>query len=277
MGSGLAEGLADAHADSVVIPDTDLASDPMRLGITQPFDLALARGAPVQAAASDTGLSSLFDAQPADPALAATQLLAELALIHFEEPNAAESRGVVVVAPSGWSGDPRFIDTLVSGLPGNPVVSAVTLSQFFSQVPPGGSPPDVEPTVRHLGAGPGPVLPRTVARAVATARLRQDSFQSAVLGQPRVLDQLADVLLAAESDQLAGTTTTGALATYERSLAAQLAQVQLATDRTITLTARTAPIPVTILSSAGYPMVGNLALASENLSSPRGPPGPVSC
>ena len=179
VGSGLAEGLADAHADSVVIPDTDLASDPMRLGITQPFDLALARGAPVQAAASDTGLSSLFDAQPADPALAATQLLAELALIHFEEPNAAESRGVVVVAPSGWSGDPRFIDTLVSGLPGNPVVSAVTLSQFFSQVPPGGAHPtwsrpcaiSVPVRVRCChGPSPGPSPPPASARTPSRAR-----------------------------------------------------------------------------------------------------------
>ena len=270
VGSDLAQGLADAGAHTVVVPDTALTADPGRLGITQTFQLAFARAAPVAAATSDSGLAAHFSADPGDPVLAANQMLADLAFIHYEEPNAIEPRGVIAVPPRGWRADSRFLDALLAGLASNPGVAPVTLAQFFAQVPAGGH--DDEPTVRHLapGSGTGPVVAKAVAQRVAASRIRSGAFDSAVRGTPSVLAQLNDLLLAAESDELSTSRQARGLAIYQACLGAQLAQVQLATDRSITLTARTAPIPVTILSSAAYEMVGDLSLAGDKFQFPQG-------
>ena len=47
--------------------------------------------------------------------------------------------------------------------------------------------------------------------------------------------------------------------------------IQLATERTITVTARTAAIPITVLSNAPYTVVGTLTLTSNKFIFP--PPG----
>jgi hypothetical protein len=269
VGSNLAAGLRLAGAGRVVVPDTQVTSDPGRGSITQPFGLALGRGSAVDAAASDSGLAAHFAAHPQDPVLAANQLLADLAFIYSEAPNAAEPRGVVAVPPAGWHPRPAFMDALLTGLTANPSVDSVTLQQFFAQVPRGGYPN--EPTVRHpLTSGPGPTMGAGLARRESSARLRYIAFRSAVPGNPAVLGQLSDVLLASQSDELRPAAQSAGTSTFERDLAAQLSQVQLATDRTITLTARTAPIPVTVLSSAHYEMVGTLTLVSDKFEFPQG-------
>ncbi len=271
VGTNLAGGLQLAGANRVIVPDTSVSDNETHGGITQPFGLELGHAAPIVTAAADTELATHFDDHPADPVLAANQLLADLALIHSEEPNAADPRGVVVVPPANWTPSATFMATLLAGLETNPVAKAITVRDYFASVPPGGSPPAVEPTERRPStSGAGPTLPKTVADSVANGRRRYIAFRSAVQGTPAILGQLADVLLASQSEVLTTTRQLAGVATYERSLASQLASVQLATDRTITLTARTGPIPVTVLSSAHFVMVGTLSLASDKLQFPQG-------
>ncbi len=209
-----------------------------------------------------------FDADPSDPALEANQLLADLAMIHFEAPNTATPRAVVAVPPAGWVPSRTFDAELLAGLATDPVVRATTLSAYFSSFP--GVPGAAAPS-RHLqSGGAGPVLPASLARRLTTSRLRLTAFDAAVSGAPRVKTQLDELLLDAESSDLSTAGMATGVRSFAQALGAQLSLVQLATQRTVTLTARTGLIPVTILSSAGYTVVGTLVLSGGRFVFPRG-------
>ncbi|MHB1583244.1 MAG: DUF6049 family protein [Acidimicrobiales bacterium] len=279
VGPSIGPGLADVGAERLVLPDSQLAapSNAVSSGAgyhtwTYPFTLGLGHGRQVTAAAADGHLTAEFVDDPADPALEAVQVLADLAVIHFEAPNLTDAngqpaaRGVVGVPPSGWTPSAAFDDQLLSGLLNNPVVTPVTLDGLFSQVALGG-PSGV--TSRRLASGSGTSLPRSLARQLTRARLRLTSFVSAV--RPRsvaVLSQLDDLLLASEADTLRRPAQYSGVATFERALSGQLSLIKVATERTITLTARTAAIPITILSSAGYTVVGRLSVSSDRFLFP---------
>ena len=267
VAGSLAAGLSDAGADRVVVPDTAITSDPGRLGITQPFKLALTRDATVTAAVSDSGLQAHFAASPDDPVLAAQQMLADLAFIQSEQPGALQARGVTAVSPQASTLDPVFVDTLLAGLEGNPAVRAVTLDQFFTQVPVAGN---GAPTTRQPVPGARSDISTPAAVAISKARQRNDAFHSAVVGSPPVLGHLDDLLLATEADEVSSSQRLAAVATYERSLGAQLSLIQLSTDRAVTLTSRTGRIPITFLSSAPYSLVGDVALNSDKFQFPQG-------
>jgi hypothetical protein len=270
VGTALGSGLRLAGASRVVVSDTNLTTgdDSDHATWSQPFELPLSKGETVLAAASDSELSAHFSADPSDPVLAANQLLADLAVIHLvEEPFPADPRGVVAVPPSGWAPDPAFVSALLKGLNGNPVVQASTLDGFFSRVPKGGN---ESSTTRHLStSGPGPSLSATAAAAIAHARNRVAAFAGAVPRQATVRAQIDELLLASESDDLSAGARTGALGDFERQLSGQLSLVQVA-SRTITITARSASIPITITSSAPYNVRGTLSLTSDKLAFPRG-------
>jgi hypothetical protein len=279
VGPSIGPGLADVRAERLVLPEGQLAAPSNAVsGVpgyhtwTYPFTLDLGHGQQVTAAAADGHLTSEFVDDPADPALEAVQVLADLAVIHFEAPNLTDTsgqpvaRGVVAVPPNGWTPSAAFDDQLLSGLLNNPVVTPVTLDGFFSQVALGG-PSGI--TSRRLASGSGTSLPRSLAQKLTEARLRLTSFVSAV--QPRsapVLSQLDDLLLASEAQTLRRPAQYRGVATFERALSGQLSLIKVATERTITLTARTAAIPITILSSASYTVVGRLSVSSDRFLFP---------
>ncbi len=272
VGSALGTGLAQPQvgAKQVVVPDSALASPDTDHGTwSSTFQIAFGKGSPTFAGATSDGeLAAHFTADRRDPALAATQLLADLAMIHFERPNTtgtgAGARGVVAVPPASWEPSTTFDDQLLAGLSTNPVVTPVTLDGFFTSVRNGGS--------RHLqSGGPGPTLPSRLAHQISQARLRLTGFDTVV--RPRstpVLTQLDQLLLATEAVNLSSADQSAGVATFNRSLGAQLAQVTFATSRSITLTARTGSIPITIFSTAHYTVVGRLTVSSDKFQFPQG-------
>lgn len=279
VGPSIGPGLADVRATRLVLPDSQLATPSAAVSDlagyhtwTYPFTLALGHGRQVLAAAADGHIASEFSDDPSDPALEAAQVLADLAVVHFEAPNLTDSqgqpaaRGVVAVPPAGWTPSTAFDNQLLAGLQNNPLIAPVTLDGFFSQVALGG-PHGV--TYRRLASGSGTALPATLAQKLTTARLRLTSFVSAV--RPRsekVLSQLDDLLLAAEADTLRRQEQYAGVLAFERALSGQLSLIRVATERTITLTARTAAIPITILSSARYTVVARLSVSSDRFLFP---------
>jgi hypothetical protein len=175
---------------------------------------------------------------------------------------------VVAVPPSNWTPTTAFDDALLQGLKTNPDVQATTLDGFFSAF---SKVPSSTLTTRRLQSpGTGPVLAPSLAHLVSTARLRLTAFDRAVPSNPPVLSQLDQLLLATESDDLQQAGQVAGVGTFERALDGQLSLIQLATERTITLTARTGHIPVTIVSTAPYPMVGTLSIAGDRFVFPHG-------
>src|SRR5690606_33924632 len=58
---------------------------------------------------------------------------AELAQLFHDRPGLV--RGVVLAAPAQWNPPAPFVDTVTAGLVGHPLLRAVTLDQWFAEVP----------------------------------------------------------------------------------------------------------------------------------------------
>jgi hypothetical protein len=265
----LASGLQVAGSSQAVVSDSDLAPDDTSpYTFAQPFTLDLGHGSTIPALAADSALSTRFTATPGNPTLAAEQLLAGLSFVHFEDTFLHSPRGVVVSPPPGWHASADFINALLTGLTGNPALSPVTLAQLFAQVPVGGN---REPSVRQLEAGPAARgITRGAADRIALDRQQLGSFSLAVDGHPANLTALGDTLLTTEARGLSTAGRSIALNAYARSFEGTTGQVTLATERTVTFTSQRAAIPVTVLSSAPYPVTVLVTLSSDKFTFPDG-------
>lgn len=228
---------------------------------TRPFSLSAGRGPADVAVTSDPSLSAhLAAGTGAGAALAAYQLLADLALVYYEQPNLETPRGVVAVPPAGWAPSALFLDTVLSALPADPVVSPVTLEQVFTAVPLA-----TGTARRPIGPTGGATLP---ARQIRSARSRLSAFGGAVgdtgLGEVRSLD---DALLAAEDTGLRPGQQQQAVAGAGAALDAQLAKLSIRTD-TIRLTSTAAKVPVTLVKQAGYTVSGRLEIVGDKVVFP---------
>jgi hypothetical protein len=273
-GSTLDQAAVDQLAPAyghVVVPQSTVTGPTGPLTTTQPFALSAGRGASVTAAVSDAGLGAhLAAGSGGDPVLAAEQFLADLSLVYYEAPNllgpegTPAPRGVVAVAPLHWAPDPTFVTAALGGLEANPVVDPVTLDQLFTEVPVGA---DRQATARRpVPAGP-PGLP---ARALRTARVRQEGFESAASASPAgavTAQTLGDLLLTAEASTLTPHQQQAAVTGYEAVLAGQLRQLSVRSD-TIRLTAGAASVPLTLVRNTPYPVTVVVRLTSDKLRFP---------
>jgi len=274
----LASGLQVAGADHLVLNDADLASaGSTNLTFAQPFTLDLGRGNGPATAASDSTLSALFTTTPANPVLGAEQLLAGLSFVHFEDAFKPDPRGVVVAPPANWRASGDFMDVLLAGLSQNPALMPVTLTELFGQVSAGGN---GEPSTRRLQAGPaGHSITRAAGQKIAVGRQQLTSWccgaNAAVTAQPAGLTALGDLLLSTESQRLNAAGRSAALTVYDRAFAAETGTITLATERTVTFTSQRAAVPITVLSSAPYPVRVVVTLNSDKFTFPDGNTQPL--
>ncbi len=256
-GATVAALVADGYGE-LVLPSSELSSTPATGSTTQPFSLPGGRGPTVRVMASDPDLASRFTAQPADPVLGAHQLVAELAQLYYERPNGASPRAVVAVPPTSWSASPAFVAALLGSLSANPMVEAVTIDQLFSLFP--------TPATCHVGCHLLPPsatgLPLTEVR---TQRQRVNAFAAAAPGDQVLGQQLGDLVLAGESETLRPAQQSAVLANAGTAVDAQLGLLSVEGDQSITLTASSGKVPVTVLSNAPYAVTGSLTLSSDKL------------
>lgn len=247
--------------DNIVLPPSDVSpSDTLKTSV-QPFPLEVAGEGSITAVTSDPGLTTLFTADRRDPVLAAHQMLAELAQTYFEGPNTSHPRGVVAVPPNGWSGRGTLLTNLLDGLADSPVVTPVTMSGLFTQVP----------STTALGL-PAPRLVSSVsgdgtvpAGGIRSVQSELTAFDRATPTATTLHEQLAALLASAESENLPVRQQLAILRMDRSAVAAQLDGLVVASGQAITLTARNGRIPITILSSVKYPVTGTLTLSSDTL------------
>ena len=138
--------LEASGAKQFILPDAELSALPV---VAQETTFAfpahlVGPGARAAVYGADAGLTADFS-NPGGAALAASRLLAEMAMIQLETPGL--TRGVAVLPPAGWSENANFVRTLLAGLQGHPLLNPVTASGVFSAVP-------VSPVQRSLLAHP---------------------------------------------------------------------------------------------------------------------------
>ena len=247
----------------IVLPSSQLSSTPSDGSTTAPFAVPGARGGQVLAMASDDDLTTRFTSDPGNPVLAAHQLAAELAQLYYERPNDVSVRAVMAVAPTSWSDEPTFVDALLASLDGNPVVQAVTTSKLFSLFP--------TPATCRSGCHLVPTGTSTPpVSAVRAQRARIDSFGTAAVGQKALVQELGDLVLGGEAETLRPSQQSAVLANAGHAVDAQVGQVACECDQSVTLTARSGRIPITVVSNASYPLVATLVLSSDKLLFPNG-------
>jgi hypothetical protein len=265
----LAAGLQEVGSSQLVMNAGDLVSAGLsNYTFAQPFTLDLGHGSTITAMAADSSLSARFAAHPNDPVLGAEQLLAGLFFVHFENASLAQARGVVIMPPPNWQASKPFLETLLAGLRGNAALTPVTLDQLF-QVPVGGN---REPALRHLQSGPATHgITHGAAVKIAVARQQLSSYTGAISGRvPPDMVALSDGLLGTERQGLSAPRRAAALASYQRAFTDETGRISLAGQETVTFTARQASIPITVLSSAPYPVNVVVTLASDKFTFPNG-------
>ncbi|HVC72053.1 MAG TPA: hypothetical protein VNC61_17505 [Acidimicrobiales bacterium] len=266
LDAGAITTLATLGYNHLVVAPTAVAGPTSSTTPSRRFTLS--GGSAGDAVLSDSDISSrLRSSSRADPALAADQLLAELELDYYEAPNTQSARGVAAVVPAAGAVDPAVITDLLDGLQDNPMVRAVTLATLFSDVPVGGAVAGVtQPSTRRPAVVTGAAgLP---ARAIKAARLQWTGFSAAVAGSTAgatVAAGLNDMLLGAESQQLAAARRNRQVAHFGAALAAQLALLSV-TSREVRLTASAGSVPITVIKSAPYPVKAVLSLTSDKIA-----------
>ena len=152
--------------------------------------------------------------------LAAHQLVAELAQIYYEEPNADTPRGVVVVPPTDWQANPAFVDALLGALDGDPILEPVTVNGLLSAVPASST------CQLDCRLTPGPKGPTVPAVAISAQRQRVNAFSSAAVGAAArsIVSALSDLVLAGQSDLLRPGQQVAVEAAAGRAIDAQLAR-----------------------------------------------------
>jgi len=258
--------LASLGIGRLLIPDGSLA-EPTATSLTwgQPFTLSPGAST-VTALAIDPGLSAEMS-PGADPVLAANQMLADLAFLHFERPSLSAPQGAVAVSPQGWADQTGFLSTLLDGLVANPLVAADSVSRLFDRLHVGAN---GAPSTRRLASSsPSPAFLPSQSQSIALERARLGSFTSSVRHGGGVLSTVDDSILAAESDRFTSPTRSIAVTHAVAALDAQLATVQIG-GSDITLTALKGEVPITLTSTAPYTVVGTLELHSDHLHFPNG-------
>jgi hypothetical protein len=261
-----------AQFDRVVLPEPDLGPNPDPQGktVVHPFEVEAADQTLVRAAAADAGLSAHFAASP-DPVLAAHQLLADLAQIYGDAPNDSDGRGVVVAPPSGWSPDPAFLSALLSGLQSSPLVAPVTIDTFFDQVPTWLTSTGA-PLTRAIVPDTAMIRATAVGLLPDAQRSARADLQAIAALLPQtdttVYPRLERTLLEVPSSDLTPAARALALDALNRGVQGVLAQVQLPTTRTITLTARTGHLPLSVVSLSDQPLQVLLQVQSDKLKFP---------
>jgi len=236
--------------------------------LTQPFQVR--DGArQLQGVAADSGLAAHFDNRRG-PALAANRLLADLAVVYLDQPG-ADRRAVAAVAPGSWRPDRQFLDMLLAGLAGNPLVEAVSLDSVFSSVAPvKGS--DGRPLVRELATAPD--TPGGLAEAAAdlrTARSRLDSLGSVLGERTPAQSELEERHLVAQSDEWrTARQRQPYLEGVLKGIGAQAGEIRMPEGRSITLTDRKGEIPVTFQNRTGVPAKVVVRVESDKLDFPHG-------
>ncbi len=251
--------VADGYGE-LVLPSSALSGAPASGSTTQPFSLPAGRGSTVRVMASDPDLAARFSADPGDPVLAAYQLSAELAQLYYEQPNGTSPRAVVAVASGSWTDSPAFVDTLLGSLSANPMVQPVTTDQLFSLF---STPAACRNGACRLVAPSAPSgLPTT---AIVSERQRVNAFAAAAPGNQVLGQQLGDLVLAGEAETLRPAQQSAVLHNAGVAVDAQLGLLSVEGDQSITLTASSGRVPVTVLSNAPYVVTGSLVLSSDKL------------
>ncbi len=173
------------------------------------------------------------------------------------------TRGVAVLPPANWVANPTMLQTLLSGLAGNPLVNAVTADQLFDAVPQGSS---GESAIPRTLAATKPSSSVAQASSIRVARDQVSAFATVVPARSMVEDQVTTQLLVAESADLPGSTRQAILDRVGTTTQDVFKRIRLPGASSITVTSSNASVPLTVLSDPSVAAHVQLRLSSTKLA-----------
>jgi hypothetical protein len=252
----------DAFAQRIVVRESAVSAVAHVLTPARPFGLR--SGSRVFSATASNDFVDHLLATPGSRAERAQRFLAGLSLIALEAPSL--QRGIVVTTPQSWNPDPTLITQVLAGLRSNPFIRPATLAGYFA------TPPDTNGDGTPIVTTLEPIRPKrppVTAAQLAAANEALASFRSLVGNHDPRVAQGAHAILIAPSSALDSRTATHELASIDRSATAFLSSIST-TRHTITLTSRTALIPLSFTNGTGQTVRVKLHLSSTKLTFPDG-------
>jgi len=256
--------LRSLGADRVAV-DPSAVPLATRLTPANPFTIT-SRGRTFTASVLDPGLRDLLGHPSDAPALRAQRFLTGLMLVALEAPG--ESRGVVVDTPVGWDAPAALLEGILGGLRANPVLRPNTLDGWFAHVPARGS-RSLPATTRGVSID-RVAIDREDSRV---ARHRLDGFDGLVGDSDPVAAAAERDLLLAERSVTKASERRAAHAYLDgvnATIDGVAARVHAPAGRTVTLTARRASIPISIINANPRPLAVRIRLVSDKLLFPHG-------
>lgn len=204
-------------------------------------------------------------ASEGSPALVASRVLTELAVIWFEQPGVP--RGAVL--PLGTDTDPAAVQAILDGLRAGEVFSAVSLDQLFAATSPLVDPGDNAVTRALTPEGVSTIAPEE-AEEVQDTRAALDSFGGMVGADSPRTDALERQLLLATASELTGRDRTAHAQAVVAAVDTVANGVSGPERFTLTLAARNGTIPLTLRNDSGIPLHVVVRLRSAKLDFPEG-------
>ncbi len=261
------EALRRAGVRHVVIDPEHLAplrSGVLSLSLAQPFLIDAESDVEIDAMALDPRVTDLLDAS-GSAGLEVSQLLAELAVLWFEQPGIP--RGVVV--PIDDSMDGEVLEGVLAGLQAGGIFQAVELDDVFATASPlrqpGGGRVD-----RALVPDPAGRISRSLAGELQSARALLTSFGTVVGPDSPRTEPIAAQLLLASANGLDGDERRAHVDAARAAMESVLTAVTVPEHETVTLTAREGTVPLTLGNQAGIPVNVVVRLRSPKLEFPGG-------
>ncbi len=261
--------LRHAGVRDVVLPETDLTVPPSTtLNWGAPFEVEGAGS--LTALSSDGPLSTLFADTSIGSGLRAALTLGTLAFLHFEAPNAAAPRTVVIIAPMSKS-SVAFLKDVFNGFASNPFITLATLIPSFEHALVA---TDGAPATRSM-LDPGANTPWSAHNVTSLSDLvvGVNSYAPAL----RSTNLGNDLTVAMEASEITGSQSARQVAINAAATALKGQLGNFSVDpSTITLAGSGSSIPITLTNHAAYTVMARVHLLTDQITFPKGDVVPVS-
>ena len=256
------DALRATGADRVVVSSNALKPTDERFTNASPFSLD-AGGRRFTALASNESLLATITGNDA-PAVRAQRFLAWCTVVALVQPNVR--RGVVAAMPSQWDVPRELADALLAGLTFNPFIEPATLDSTFGALAQKNDP--LARTLQPIS----PARPAVSATEVRAAESQVDAFASLVGPDDPQVTRGRRLVLTSLTTFWANerTRARAELTAIDTAIDGFIANIQTPTNRTVTITARKARLPVATLNNTGKTLKVKVSVQSDKLFFPEG-------
>ena len=267
--------LAQSGTRSVVLQSSQirssLVSDESSV-LTKSFVIESENGTSFSAMANDDAASSRF-LLATDPILGAHHALAELMMLHQEQPDA--DRGVALTIPDAVDTDAlkEFLAGLAattgtpSGSAGNMVVQPLTLDDLFTRTGVAGT--SQKPTVRSWTSN-DPTDLGTYGSQLEQAQWNLLGLRTMLPKGTEIVNPIENTILASAEATLTINDRAAVLNNANNQLLAVTSAISLPKSQKVTLTSRSGKIPLVITNSLPVEALVRIIVSSPKLEFPSG-------